>query len=226
MNDDSSTPHVSNRHFYDRISHAYDAISDSNEHEAREIGERLLNVSAGERVLEIGYGTGNSIVHFAIAAGATGKVVGLDVSEGMRRVAQAKIDEAGVADSVELCVGDAVALPWQDNSFDAAFFSFTLELFSEEDIVTVLHEVHRILRSSGRIVVVGMATVRDDEQVSFLEKTYQWMHRHFPHIVDCRPIDAVALLQTNGFEVISEQRSEIWTMPVAAVLASKKRGHQ
>ena len=59
-----------------------------------------------------------------------------------------------------------------------------------------------------------------------MEKTYQWMHRHFPHIVDCRPIDAVALLQANEFAIEEERRMEIWTMPVAAILAIKRGGSQ
>ncbi|MEL7499725.1 MAG: methyltransferase domain-containing protein [Planctomycetota bacterium] len=218
----NATNHQTNRHFYDRISDAYDAISDANEHTAREAGEQLLNVAAGERVLEVGFGTGNSLIHLANAVGTTGKVSGLDVSAGMQQVAQAKLERAGVGDLVELRVGDAIAMPWPDSSFYAVFFSFTLELFSEQDLTVVLHEVRRVLKPGGRVVVVGMATVRDDENESLLEKTYQWMHRHFPHIVDCRPIDAVALLTSNGFAVRHESRMDIWTMPVAAVLATSE----
>ena len=46
---------ATNQSFYDRISHAYDLISDAGEHKARETGEQTLDVQAGERVLEIGY---------------------------------------------------------------------------------------------------------------------------------------------------------------------------
>jgi demethylmenaquinone methyltransferase/2-methoxy-6-polyprenyl-1,4-benzoquinol methylase len=44
------------------------------------------------------------------------------------------------------------------------------------------------------------------------------MHRHFPHLVDCRPIDPAALLKAGGYQIASENRIEIWTMPVAIVV--------
>ncbi|HRX82504.1 MAG TPA: class I SAM-dependent methyltransferase, partial [Pirellulaceae bacterium] len=68
--------------FYDRISHAYDAIADAGEHRARERGLEALAVQPGERVLEIGYGTGHSLVELAKAVGATGRVCGVDISTG------------------------------------------------------------------------------------------------------------------------------------------------
>lgn len=78
---------ATNQSFYDRISHAYDLISDAGEHRARETGEQALDVQAGERVLEIGYGTGNTMIHLAEAVGGSGTVAGIDVSTGMQEVA-------------------------------------------------------------------------------------------------------------------------------------------
>lgn len=210
-----------NKDFYDHISSMYDALADSSEHAARELGEKMLNLQPGEQVIEIGFGTGNSLLHLAKAVQPNGKVVGLDVSEGMQRVAQQKVEAAGVAESVELQVGNAVALDQPDDSFDAGYLSFTLELFSEEDTPAVLSELKRVLRPGGRLAVVSMATVLEGESESVLEKTYKWMHRHFPHIVDCRPIDPAMLLQEAGLEIMEQKRMDIWTMPVAAVLAKK-----
>ena len=78
---------ATNQSFYDRISHAYDLISDAGEHKARETGELALDIQAGEHVLEIGYGTGNSMIHLAEAVGDSGTVAGIDVSTGMQQVA-------------------------------------------------------------------------------------------------------------------------------------------
>ena len=61
-----------NSQFYDRISHAYDALSDASEHEAREAGERALAVQPGEQVLEIGYGTGHALADLARAVRPAG----------------------------------------------------------------------------------------------------------------------------------------------------------
>jgi len=220
MSDTTEQPHVANKHFYDRISGAYDGIADANEHAAREAGETMLNVQPGEQVLEIGFGTGNSILDLARALGGAGKVTGLDVSQGMLDVAQKKVDDAGLSGVVGLVLGDAVSLPFGDGEFDAVFMSFTLELFSEEDLPKVLSECKRVLKPGGRICSVSMATVKEGDPESFLEKTYKWFHRHFPHIVDCRPINLKSLLKEAGFTIVEEKRMEIWTMPVSATLAT------
>ena len=211
--------HVTNQRFYDRISKIYDSIANANEHTAREHGESLLKLQPGERVLEIGFGTGNSLVGFARAVAPYGQVCGVDVSSGMCDVARSKLEAAGLEDLVDFHVGDAIALDWPDDSLDAVFMSFALELFEEEDIARVLQECRRVLKSTGRLGIVGMATVAKGDQASALEKTYTWIHRHFPHIVDCRPIDFDSELNRNGFDVVQEDRMEIWTMPVAAVIA-------
>jgi demethylmenaquinone methyltransferase/2-methoxy-6-polyprenyl-1,4-benzoquinol methylase len=217
----STEPHTANRKFYDRISRAYDLIAETDEHEAREAGERLLKLSPGESVLEIGFGTGNSVVNMAEAVGTSGKVCGIDVSSGMLEVAQARIAESRLSDRVDLRTGDARELPYDDKSFAAAFASFTLELFPLEDIPMVLAEVHRVLEEGGRFGVVSMAKVEQDQHASLLEKTYIWMHRHFPHIVDCRPIDPAQCLRDAGFSIQDEITMDIWTMPVKAVVGVK-----
>jgi demethylmenaquinone methyltransferase/2-methoxy-6-polyprenyl-1,4-benzoquinol methylase len=171
--------------------------------------------------LEIGFGTGNSLVNLAKAVGPKGHIVGVDVSPGMLAVAEKKVSDEGLSDRVDLQVGDARNLTDQDGSFDAAFTSMTLELFSHEDIPVVLAQVRRVLRDGGRLGVVSMATVRDGDNASVLEKTYVWMHQHFPHIVDCQPIDVVRFVQDAGFEIRSQQDLEIWTMPVRAVVGVK-----
>ncbi len=136
----------------------------------------------------------------------------------MLHVAQDKLADKGLSDRVSLTVGDARSLPFEAGSFDAAFTSFTLELFPLEDIPAVLAEVRRVLKPGGRLVVVSMATVSDGQHTSILEKTYVWMHQHFPHIVDCQPIDATQFLREAGFEVRQQLEMEIWTMPVRAVV--------
>ncbi len=210
-----------NQSFYDRISNAYDFISDANEHKARETGEQALHLQPGQRVLEIGYGTGNSIVNLAKAVAPEGEVCGLDVSPGMQAVAEKKVAAAGLADCVHLTVGDARDLAYDDNTFNAAFMSLTLELFPVDDIPVVLAELGRVLRPGGRLGVVSMATVKEGDKASLLEKTYVWMHRHFPHIVDCQPIDVEQFVTDAGFDIQTVEEMEIWTMPVRAVVGVK-----
>jgi len=210
-----------NKKFYDRISRVYDLIAEADERKAREAGERLLNPTPVEHILEIGFGTGNSVINMAELVGPAGKVYGIDISPGMLAVAQKKIADKGLSDRVELRTGDARELPYEDESFSASFASFTLELFPPEDIPIVLAQMRRVLKKGGRVSVVSMAKVKQGQHASLVEKTYIWMHRHFPHIVDCRPIDPIQYLHDAGFTIQDEIDLEIWTMPVKAVVGSK-----
>lgn len=216
-----SSHHESNRAFYDRISNAYDLLADANERSARLTGLQGLDLKPGERVLEIGFGTGNEIVDLAEAVGASGRVCGVDISPGMLAVAQRKLSQKSLAAAIDLRVADARQLPHADGSFDAAYASFTLELFPEEDVPIVLAELRRVLRPGGRLGVVSMAQVKPGAKASYLERTYLWMHRHFPHFVDCRCIDVPAVVTAAGFRVVKQVDLEIWTMPVSAVVALK-----
>jgi len=205
--------------FYDRISHVYDLIADDGEHQARERGLEVLEVQPGEAVLEIGYGTGHSLVELAQSTGPSGKVAGIDISPGMRDVAQKRAIEAGVADQIELLVGAVPPLPLEDEMFDVVTMSFTLELFPLETIPTVLAECRRVLKPGGRLGIVSMARVEDGEDESLLERTYIWMHTHFPHIVDCQPIAVEEIVSTAGFSLLKQERISLFTMPVAIVVA-------
>lgn len=210
------------RQFYDRISHLYDALADSNEHAAREKGLQLLDVQPGEHVLEIGYGTGHSLLQFAELVGEQGRVSGIDISQGMHDVSQRRLQEAGVANRAELKVAEVPPLPYEDDSFDVVSMSLTLELFPLEIIPAVLQESIRTLKPAGRIGVVSMAVTPEGQRDSALETTYKWMHHHFPHIVDCQPIDAAGFFEQAGVEISNRADMQIWTMPVIALVGRPK----
>ncbi len=212
------------RAFYTRISRIYDRLADADERAAREAGLRLLNARPGEQVLEIGYGTGHALASLAEAVGDGGHVCGVDISDGMRRVAARHLRAAGLERRCTLAVGVIPPLPWPDRRFDAAFLSFTLELFPADTAPVVLDELGRALAPAGRLAVVSMSAPGPGEPETLAERAYKWMHRHFPHLVDCAPVDLPALLRANGFAVEREQRLTIWTMPVAICLARPSGG--
>jgi ubiquinone/menaquinone biosynthesis C-methylase UbiE len=221
MSGQPASHHESNRAFYDRISKAYDLLADANERAARQAGVQALDLKPGEQVLEVGFGTGNEILDLAERVGSTGRVCGIDISPGMLAVAQSKLDQARPAATVELRLADARQLPYDDGSFDAAYSSFTLELFPDEDIPVALGEIRRVLRPGGRLGVVAMSKVKPGQHASMLEHIYIWMHRHFPHIVDCHPIDVAGVVSAAGFRVAKQSDLEIWSLPVAVVVGEK-----
>jgi ubiquinone/menaquinone biosynthesis C-methylase UbiE len=202
--------------FYDRISTAYDLIADASEHAARDRGIELLAPAPRETALVVGFGTGHSLVALARAVGATGRIFGVDISEGMLSVAHQRVVEEQVAERVDISLGDARHLTYGNGQFDAVFIAFTLELFDDEDIPRVLEQIRRVLRPGGRLGVVAMSK---EQQETVATGIYVWMHRHFPHWVDCRPISVATCLQRAGFVVERTETLSLWGLPVAIVMA-------
>ena len=207
--------------FYDKISRVYDLLAEHSEGPVRRAGLDKLDARPGEKVLEIGFGTGHCLVSLAQSVGPTGKVYGLDLSEGMLRVARDNLHKAGLAERVELACGDAERLPYPSDGLDAIFMSFALELFDTPEIPKVLAECKRVLRPGGRIVVVG---VSKEGEGGVILHVFEWTHRHFPNLVDCRPILVRQALEEAGFRVERAERKMMW-VPVEVVLAVKGAAH-
>ena len=199
------------RNNYDRLSRFYDLFS-SSERRFTETGLRLLDPQPNEAILEIGFGTGHALTALA----QTARVWGIDLSPGMLTVTEQNLRRAGLLDRVTLQVGDATSMPFPNEMFDAAFMSFTLELFPDEEIPRVLAECWRVLRPGGRLVVVAL--VKKDSRAV---KVYEWFHAKMPDVVDCRPIRVESILTANRFTVQKAAEASIWGLPASAVVAVK-----
>jgi demethylmenaquinone methyltransferase/2-methoxy-6-polyprenyl-1,4-benzoquinol methylase len=203
--------------FYNKISKVYDFLADQSEEPVRREGLEKLNARPGEKVLEIGFGTGHSLVALAQAVGPTGRVYGVDLSDEMLKIAHENLEKEGLADRVELICGDAEKLPYAAEALDAIFMSFTLELFDTPEIPKVLAECNRALRPGGRIVVVG---VSKEGEGGVILQVFEWTHKHFPNFMDCRPIFVRNALDAAGFRIESVENRTMW-VPVEIVLAVK-----
>jgi len=207
---------------YDRISRWYDLVQGYWERAPRRAGLAQLDVQAGERMLEIGPGTGSVLVELVRLAGTGGQVCGLDLSAGMLRRTQARFSRQTCRAPGLVC-GDAVRLPYPPAVFDAVFLSFTLELFAPQEIPVVLGECRRVLDPRGRLVVVAMAratatgTKPHMDHPSLTSRAYAWAQRRFPTLVDCRPIDLCSLVEAGGFRVEQVRRMDLWGLPVESV---------
>ena len=109
--------------------------------------------------------------------------------------------------------GDGTLLPFAPHSFEAAFLSFTLELFSDDEIPVVLEECHRVLKREGRLGVVSLAK-RD----VLACRLYEWGHERWPALLDCRPIHLRESLKAAGFRIQAAKVQTMWGLPVEIAL--------
>jgi demethylmenaquinone methyltransferase/2-methoxy-6-polyprenyl-1,4-benzoquinol methylase len=199
---------------YDHLSAAYELIADGAEHKVRDRGLALLDPRPGERVLEVGAGTGRTLERLAEAVGGSGLVCALDISERMLRLARTRAE----ATSIHLLRGDGRVLPFESASFDAVFMSFTLELFEPADERLLLREAARVLAPAGRLGVVAL-----NAEHTLPVSAYEWLHRRFPEWIDCRPIPVRDVLRDAGFVPVVGEHRELWGLPVMIMIARPSR---
>ncbi len=144
---------------YDRMGNALDRM-ERFESRAKALGLEWLSPAAGERIVELGVGTGRMTLRLLEAVGTDGRVVGFDLSPKMLELTRARAAEAGVDSRLEGHAGSAEATGLPDASVDALYTSYVLDLLPESQIRAAAAEARRILRPGGRAVFVGMTPGR------------------------------------------------------------------
>jgi len=217
------TPRRARSHatFYDRLSVFYDWIAEASERKPRRRALRALAAARGERILELGVGTGRALPALVRAVGPEGRVLGIDLATRMLRVARRHIASLKLERAVALQRGDARALPYRSEGLDAVFMSFTLELFDEAEIPVVLGEARRVLRRGGRLCVVSLV---EGNPTTRRARLYRWFRRRWPRLIDCRPIALDAFLKQAAFRPESTETSDVSGLPVRVVVATKPAG--
>lgn len=202
------------KRWYDSISHVYDIGIDPFERQIRNTAIESLEISHGDRVIDIGCGTGRSLSTFGRQVGSKGTVIGVDISANMCRRARTHIEPMS-KEIVTVVQGDVRSLPFIRESFDFVFASFVIELFMADDMDVVLTECRRVLAPQGRLCVVSLSR-RDPNP---LVAIYERLHAMFPTAIDCRPIYLRETLQRAGFRVQEQRYEALFGLPVDIVLA-------
>ena len=110
---------------------------------------RIMDVQPGSQALDVCCGTADWTIALAGAVGEQGKVVGLDFSENMLSVGKQKV-EALQLKQVELLHGNAMELPFEDNTFDYVTIGFGLR--NVPDYMHVLKEMTRVVKPGGKVI--------------------------------------------------------------------------
>ena len=139
---------------FDRIAGVYDLMNSvmtaGLHHRWRERAADMAALGPGDRALDVATGTGDLAIELSRRVGPQGEVVGSDFSEGMLELARRKAPE------LRFEHGNALALPYDDDSFDAATVGFGARNFS--DLPQGLREMARVVRSGGRVVILEITT--------------------------------------------------------------------
>jgi demethylmenaquinone methyltransferase / 2-methoxy-6-polyprenyl-1,4-benzoquinol methylase len=145
------------RGMFDRIAAIYDpmntAMTAGMHHRWRARAVDLARVGPGSRVLDVATGTGDLAIELAKRVAPGGDVLGSDFSEAMLDRARTK---ASGDESIRFEWADATALPYDDDSFDAAMVGFGARNY--DDLGKGLREMARVVRPGGRVVVLEITT--------------------------------------------------------------------
>ncbi|PTX48495.1 methyltransferase family protein [Melghirimyces profundicolus] len=168
------------------------------------IGEEVARSSTPLLALDIATGTGHTAF---VLSGFCHRVVGLDLTPGMLKVAAEEAEKRGLQ-NLTWSLADAEDIPFPDRLFDVATCRIAPHHFPRPD--RVFSEIHRVLVSRGRLILVDNTAPDDPDSDRILNEVERLRdpshHRVYP--VD----EWTRLLQSAGFSAISHVRS--WETPV------------
>jgi phosphatidylethanolamine/phosphatidyl-N-methylethanolamine N-methyltransferase len=133
---------------YENIAWAYDYTFGPTLHPGRLHAIQRMGIKTGDRILEVGVGTGINAMLYP--AGCT--VTGIDLSDSMLEKARERVARNGLS-NVRLLEMDAADLKFNDNSFDIVYAPYLISVVP--DPVTVASEMHRVCRPGGRIIFLN-----------------------------------------------------------------------
>jgi ubiquinone/menaquinone biosynthesis methyltransferase len=143
---------------FDRIAGRYDLMNSvmtaGLHHRWRARAVELAALHPGDRALDVCCGTGDLALQLKRRVGDAGSVVGVDFSAPMLELASAKAARSGLA--VDFLEGNALELPFEDASFDAATVGFGVR--NVADLERAIAEMSRVVRPGGRVVILEITT--------------------------------------------------------------------
>jgi ubiquinone/menaquinone biosynthesis C-methylase UbiE len=144
-------------HSHDHLIHwarAYDLVNGLFGRRGRRLRESFaddLGLQAGDRVLDVGCGTGRLAMTFATQVAPSGSVAGIDPAPEMikRATSRARKQQVPVAFQVAF----AQRLPFPNATFDAVACTLALHHVAEDDQQSAVQEMHRVLKPDGRLLI-------------------------------------------------------------------------
>ncbi len=143
---------------FENIADKYDLMNSLlsfNRHKTwRAFTMKKMAMQYGDSAIDVCTGTGDWAISMAKITGENSQIVGLDFSKNMLDIAEKKIKQKELK-QVKLVLGDAMQLPYPDNTFDYATIGFALR--NVPDIRQVLKEMTRVVKPGGKVISLELS---------------------------------------------------------------------
>ena len=223
-------------HMFDRIAAKYDVLNHLLSFNIDKVWRRKTAKTVAkchpESILDLATGTADLAIALA-NHNPQAHIIGMDISEKMLDIGKQKVAKRQLEDQIALRLGDAAALPFEDNQFDAVTVAFGVRNF--EDLCQGLSEICRVLKPNGRAVIlefsmpekfpvkqlyhfyfkrvlptIGKAVSKDDSAYSYLPTSVE----RFP-----KPKDFLDMLDRHG---LKQGQAKPMTMGIATLYTAIK----
>jgi ubiquinone/menaquinone biosynthesis C-methylase UbiE len=207
---------------YDRVAPRYDFQHGLLTARSDQLGRKLLveeAVALGNLVLDCGAGTGSTGLLAADKVGPEGHVVLIDMSEKMLEVTRTKATRLDLLERLETRVGDLLALPFADESFDVVLSTYSL--CPVYDPAQGAREFFRVTRPGGRIGIAH-STVPQKPWVKWLADKVENVAWHFPFIsLGCRSVSVLPTLESLGGKTLFSKQIGVPLWPFLVFVVEK-----
>jgi len=207
---------------FDEIAEQYDflnhALSMGIDKSWRRKGILSLKAYAPQKILDIATGTGDLALD-AYRLLKPEKIIGIDISEKMMSIGMEKVAKAGLSKIIDFQWQNCTCLEFDSDTFDAAIVAFGIRNF--EDLDKSLQEIHRVLRSEGRLMILELSSpehfpMKQAYQLysGMIPKIGRWISRskaaykYLPKSISAFPQNAemAAILGKNGFSDVAYRK--------------------
>lgn len=185
---------------FEKISNQYDVMNSVISFRMHKLWRKdtmkRMDVKKGSKALDVCCGTADWTIALADAVGDTGHVSGLDFSKNMLEVGKKKVNDLNLS-QIELIHGNAMELPFSDDTFDYVTIGFGLR--NVPSYVQVLKEMHRVVKPGGKVVCLETS---QPTMVGF-KQGYQLYFRHVMPALGkllAKSYDEYSWLQESAFD--------------------------
>lgn len=191
---------------------------------AKDQPKTILDLATGTADLAIALAKRNPQVH----------IIGLDISENMLAIGKEKVKRQGLENQIDLRLGDAAALSFEERSFDAITVAFGVRNF--ENLQQGLSEICRVLKPNGQVYILEFSMperfpIKQAYRLYFKQilpkigkqvSKDDWAYSYLPESVERFPKPA-AFLQTLNDNGLSEASTRSLTWGIATLYTARKR---